>query len=82
MLWEAWLLAKGLGVRPSELYGIHDEVSAYCFDRAVYTFGSQCEADIEKARAKAKNDKAAQAAAQRALDKWLGIQHFKDPAAR
>jgi hypothetical protein len=48
----------------------------------VYTFGSQCEADIEKARAKAKNDKAAQAAAQRALDKWLGIQHFKDPAAR
>jgi hypothetical protein len=83
-LWEAWRLSKTMGVRPSELYGVHDEVAAWCFDRAVVTFGLAVENDIDEAVRNAKS-KQADAAANRALRKWLNppgdtTGMFRDPA--
>lgn len=82
MLWEAWRLAKAYTCRPSEIYAIKDEVTAYSFDRAVYLFGSQLEAELKTAAKDAKSDIQANGRRQRVLAKWLGTQaKFKDPVA-
>lgn len=82
MLWEAWRLAKAYMTRPSEIYGIRDEVTAYSFDKAVYMFGSNLDAELKKAGKDAKSDAQANGRRQRVLAKWLGgKQQFKDPAA-
>lgn len=81
-MWEAWNLAKAYHRRPSEIYGIRDEVAAWCFDRAVFMFGSEVEADVREAVDGAKNKQQATARQQRAMAKWLGgEQRFRDPAA-
>lgn len=74
-------------VRPSELYGIHDELAAYCFDRAVVAFGSSVEADIKEEAEDAKDKSQAKRKAQMRLNTWLRddtevaatTQRFRDP---
>lgn len=69
-------------MRPSELCFIHDEVTAWCFDRAVHFFGSHVDADLKQATSGAKKDSEARQKYQRTLAKWLGTQQqFRDPAA-
>lgn len=84
-LWEAWVLAKTLHQRPSEIYFVVDELAAWCFDRAVTTFGLAVEGAIEKATAKAKTMEEAKRKGKRELDKWLREPDegpkFRDPAA-
>jgi hypothetical protein len=82
MLWEAWRLAKAYTTRPSEIYGIKDEVTAYSFDKAVYMFGSNLDAELKKAGQGAKSDAQANGRRQRVLANWLGGRaQYKDPAA-
>ena len=82
MLWEAWRLAKAYTTRPSAIYGVHDEVAAYSFDKAVYMFGSALEAELRHAGETAKSDAQANGKRQRVLAKWLGVKaQYKDPAA-
>lgn len=57
--------------RPSELYDIDDPLVAFYFDKAVFTFGTRLEGAMQKARDKAKNSKAGDAAAQRVWQKWM-----------
>jgi len=81
-LWEAWRLAKAYGTTPSDLYGITDEVTAWCFNRAVYLFGGELEAELKNAAKGAKSDTQANGRRQRVLAKYLGgKQQFKDPVA-
>ena len=80
-------MSKAWQTRPSEFYFIRDEVTAWCFDRAVTTFGMAVEDDITTSTRKAKTDKAAQATAQRVLQKWLRAKGdtkgmFRDPFAK
>lgn len=94
MLWAAWTLASKWQTRPSDLYGIHDEFAAFCFDRAVTAFGMAVEDDIRQGTRKAKTDDAAQRKATLILNKWLtmpveegernmqGERKFRDPADR
>lgn len=84
-MWEAWSLATQWNTRPSELYGIREELAAYNFDRAVMHFGKHVEAEMHAAAEKAKTGKAATAKAQQVLNKYLtdpakGPQ-FRDPMA-
>ena len=82
MLWEAWRLAKAYMTRPSEIYGVRDEVAAYSFDKAVYMFGSNLDAELQKAGREAKSDAQANGRRQRVLAKWLGTKaQYKDPSA-
>ncbi len=80
-LWEAWRLSKAYHSRPSEIFGVDHPVQALFFDRAVYMFGTQVEADMDQASQKAKKSTQANAARLRALNKWLGIEHgaFRTP---
>lgn len=87
-MWEAYSLAKQLKTRPSELYGVEDELTAWSFDRAVQTFGQALEAAIRTATKKTKNQAAADRKAQQTLDKWLSSAdtkavpgRFRDPMA-
>lgn len=81
-MWEAWKMAKAYTTRPSTLYAIRDEVTAWAFDKAVYIFGSQLEAELKNAAKGAKSDSQANSRHQRVLSKWLGgKQQFKDPVA-
>lgn len=80
-------MSSKFGCRPSDLYGVHDEVAALYFDRAVFTFGTSVEADIQNAAETAKNDKQARASAMRVLHKWLDQDktmkgRYRDPGAR
>lgn len=79
-------MSKTLQTRPSQIYFIHDEVTAWCFDRAVMAFGTAVDADVDEAIHKSKNTNAAKANAQRTLRKWLSKKGdtrgmFRDPAA-
>ena len=73
-------------VRPSELYFIHDELAAWCFDRAVVMFGEAVESDVRAATRDAKNRKQAEAAGLRMLRKWLNDTStkglYRDPMSR
>lgn len=62
-----------------------DSVTAFYFDRAIYTFGSALEADLERASqsGKGKNrksDSQIAMARQQVMSRWLGTQRFADPA--
>ena len=82
LLWEAWNLATTYRCRPSDLYGIHDEVTAWCFDRAVYTFGSGLRDALKSATHSAKSNAQAQARYRQTLAKWLGGPvRYRDPVA-
>lgn len=85
-MWEAYQLAKQLHKRPSELYGIDDELVAWSFDRAVQTFGVSLEEAIRVSTKKTKNQAAADRKAHQTLDKWLSSGdtkvtkgRFRDP---
>lgn len=93
-LWQAWNLSKTWATRPSEIYGISDDVAAYCFDQAVTLFGQSIEAAIAEATEDAKDTPDAKRKAERVLDKWIipdadenvasadqpaEVKKFKDP---
>jgi hypothetical protein len=75
-------LAKALGVRPSELLEIGDRFTAFCLDRAVIYFGSTVDAALSKAESEAKNTKAAMAKQTMVINRYLGVQKFRDPAVQ
>lgn len=79
-------MASRLRTRPSELYGLKDKVTSWCFDRAVQTFGEALEAAMRKAAEGEKNQKAGERAAERVFLKWLysdtdggAPQRFRNP---
>lgn len=79
-MWEAWRLAKAYQQRPSEIYGVHDEVTAWCFDRAVWLFGSELDAELRNAAEGAKNERMAAGRQARVIAKWLGGEvKYKEP---
>ena len=59
-------------IRPSELYFLKDELTAWSFDRAVLNFGAEVEADLDKIEDK--NTKSLERKRTARLEKWLGIQ--------
>lgn len=76
---------------PAELYFITDEVQAWSFNRAVYMFGSEMEADLDASEKGAKNEGQVRRKRQMCFDKWMrtGLDEevapprkFADPAAR
>lgn len=57
-------------------------MAAYSFDRAVYIFGSNLDAELKNAAKGAKSDTQANGRRQRVLAKWLGQKaQYKDPVA-
>jgi hypothetical protein len=67
------------------MYGIEDELAAFCFDRAVTLFGQDVENEMQQASRSAKSDNEATAAASAVLRRRLEPQSknssgFKDPA--
>jgi Leucine-rich repeat (LRR) protein len=87
MLWEAWKLSKAYSRTPAELYGVKDEYAAWCFNRAVFLFGTTLQNEIDAVQNKAKNERQARFKTQNLLNKWLYLPgedvkgRFKDPAA-
>lgn len=83
-------MSKELHKTPAELYFIQDEVTAWCFNRAVTTFGRELDADLANAESKAKNSRQANRMRKMVMDKWmtLGIpdavsgRKFADPAGK
>ena len=74
-----------MGIRPSEVYFIEDQLAAFCFDRAVTMFGLEVDAALKKVVRGAKNDKEAEAKSAREFAKWVrdpSTPRFKDPAVR
>lgn len=79
--WEAWNLSKKYQVMPSELYCIRDELAGWCFNRAIYLFGSSLEAALVTAENRSRNPRQAQFRRSEVLKKWLGVEmKFRDPA--
>lgn len=80
-MWEAWKMAKAYHRRPSELYGVTDEVGAWCFDRAVFLFGSELESELKEAAEGASSKGQSLQRQQRVMARWFGQQRFRDPAS-
>lgn len=82
-MWQHYRMSKSLRKSPSELLDIRHPVRAFYFDRAVWTFGSTLEADLEAAVEGVKKEKAAKAKQQMVLATWLGGKGmYRDPARR
>jgi phage-related protein len=66
------------------LYGVSHPVSAFCFDRAVFTFGTALEDDLNKVSAKCKKEDQAKRVRATRLNKWLNAENsvkgrFREP---
>lgn len=85
-MWLLYLQSRDQATLPSILFGLTPgSYEAYCFDQAVWYFGSQVSHRVEKAgRKPAKGEQQAHAAQERELKKILGgdnaKQVFADPA--
>lgn len=69
-------MGQKLGTRPSTLLHVTDPWVAFCVDRALYTFASGIESDMDDAEArlpKNAKDSAHIRARQRVLDQYLGV---------
>lgn len=82
-------MSKAFGQRPSALLAIAEPFHAFSFDRAVWTFATAVEADMDAAekRLQAKASETMRALArQRTWDSYMGIDtasapgRFADPA--
>lgn len=63
-------MAREMKVRPSELIGLEaDDLTVYCFDRAINTFGEALLAELKDVEAKTKKE--AQGKTRKILMKWL-----------
>ena len=75
-------MAQSYRTKPSDLYGIHDELAAWCFNRAVQRFGMHVQGKLDEATNDAKSDAQAQSARMRVMHRWLGVeQKFKSPTS-
>lgn len=75
-------MAKQLGTRPSDLYGIEEEVTAWSFDRAVLTFGNALESKLQIVARSSKRQKEAERKVERELQKWLSSADDKTKTKR
>lgn len=84
MLWQTYNLAKTWGCRPSELMGITSDWTAFCFDRAVATFGNALQNELDSVEGK--NNKTIRSKREQVLRKWIpearSTRRFKDPGKR
>lgn len=85
--WVTYRQSKAFSCKPSEILGVTSQPTAFYFDRAIYTFGTALEAEMEKAGASGggknkKSDQQIAMAKQMVLNRWLGTQKFADPAKR
>jgi hypothetical protein len=71
-------MAKQLRIRPSDLYGIDEEVAAWSFDRAVLTFGNALESKLQIIARASKRQKEAERKVERELQKWLSSADDKN----
>jgi len=75
-------MANRLRCRPSALLGVTDSWVAFCTDRALFTFGTTVEGDMDEAETRLpKNAKEAahRRARQRVLDEYLGVELSEQP---
>lgn len=79
-------MSQKLRVTPSELLHLDNPVLAYCFDRAVWLFGSSVEAELNAVESSGKNPKSVPGRKQMVLNKWIPAKNgnargrFRDPA--
>lgn len=77
-MWHAFLLAKTWKTRPSEIYGIHGEYRAYCFDNAIMTFGLALENALNACDGK--TAKEIEFKRNNVFARWLDLpRKFRDP---
>ena len=48
-MWAIWKKSKVWRTRPADLVGLDDPYVGWCFDDAVYAWGSHVDSEIEKA---------------------------------
>lgn len=79
-------MAKDYSVLPSQLFSISDEHDAYRINRAVWTFGSGLESDLDSVTETDQRKKKRELL--RIFEKWIPEaatpleKKYKDPAAR
>jgi len=76
-------MSQAMQTRPSELVGLFDPLVKFYFDRAVWSFGSLVDSEMERASEKSKTTKSATAKRMMVLNKYIAGDtrgRFKDPA--
>lgn len=82
-----WRESQALQVTPSSQLGLTEgSYEAYCFNQAVWAFGSKIDSEVEKAGHKRQKGEAAMASARkRVLDRYLQGSgdkgQYRDPVA-
>lgn len=82
-MWQLWQMSKAYSSRPSELLGIEDPFDAYKLDRAVWHFGTELSAELNKVEGK--TDKDIRRKQERILKKWIpqsGPIKFAEPPSK
>lgn len=87
-MWLLWVQSQGLRQAPSEVFGLtRGSLEAYCFDQAVWYFGTTLQEELNKVGRKPQKGEAANAAGRkRVLEQVIGTTassdkgKFADPA--
>lgn len=80
-LWTTFQTCKTYRCLPSQYLGIVEQPTAYFLDRAVSTFGTRLEAELEKvSTGKKKSEMQIKMARTMVLNRWLGLSGFADPS--
>lgn len=77
-------MSRSLRTQPAVLLGISNQLVAFYFNRAIWTFGSTLDAELEEISNKAKKPGSAQAKKSMRLALWLDEGQgglYRDPAA-
>lgn len=78
-MWAAFQLSKTYRCRPSELYGIDEQPTAFYFDRAVGLFGVTVENKLAEAESSKKTKNQKMMARNMVLQRYLGSGGFAAP---
>jgi hypothetical protein len=68
-VWQLWQMSKSYRCRPSDLLDLEDPFDAFRLDRAVWTFGTELTAELNKVEGK--NDKEIRKKQERILKRWI-----------
>lgn len=85
-MWQMWQMSQNLRKTPADLLGITASAPSFYFNKAVWTFGTTLEADLNAVAEKSKKASTTKARQTQVMVTWMGTGStkglYRDPAAK
>lgn len=75
-MWQVWRQAQAFHSTPADLLGVEDALVRFYLNRAVWTYCSRVESELEKAAGAGKSKTRQAMGVNMVLHRWLGLGQF------